>query len=48
MVWKFPSLLLHKKGEYNYRPQANGGNIQETCGNIITKITANTLQDTPI
>ena len=38
---KIPSLLLCKRDEYNYRPQTTGGNIQERCGNIITKTTEN-------
>ena len=45
---KIPSLLLCKRGEYNYRPQAAGGNIQERHGNIITKTIGNTPQNTPI
>ena len=45
---KIPSLLLHKRGEYNYRPQATGGNIQERHGNIITKTTVNTPENTLI
>ena len=45
---KIPSLLLWKRGEHNYRPQATGGNIQGRCGNIITKITVNAPQDTPV
>ena len=45
---KIPSLLLCKRGEYNYRLQANSGNIQERHGNIIAKTTVNTLQNTPI
>ena len=45
---KISSLVLCKKGDYNYRPQATGGNIQERCDNIITKTTTNTPQNTPI
>ena len=48
MISKIPSFLLHNRGEYNHRPQATGGNIQERCGNIITKTTMNPPQNTPI
>ena len=32
---KIPSLLLCKRGKYNYKPQAVSGSIQESGGNII-------------
>ena len=37
MALKIPLLLLHKRSEYNHRPQATGANTEERHGNIITK-----------
>ena len=39
---RIPSLLLCKRSEFNYRPQATGDNNQERRGNIITNTTAYT------
>ena len=36
-TWKIPSLMLCKRGEHTYRSQTSGCNIQERCGNTITK-----------